>query len=253
MSGILDLDDYITEWAWKMFDAVKTKDEAKISKDQLQLQINWGRVRFQHGEPEYSDKQIPVEPKGQVIFTTTFVNDTEVEHEYSFKTERSTKSTCEIEVSKGVTTGASMELTLKTPCEVFELNGGFSREVAVSRSEGEIIEKELIWSVDSNIRLPSFTKTLASLVINQQEFDGRFKVKTKFWGRIIVSFHNRKDNNNFVRSVEGEMKDIFRSQDGFTVNGRIVSYISEGKCHFRFGVEQKVMLQQLPIDKSIDK
>ena len=61
---------------------------------------------------------MPAEPKGQVIFTTTFVNDTEEEHEYSFKTERSTKSTCEIQMSKGVTTGASMELTLKTPCEV---------------------------------------------------------------------------------------------------------------------------------------
>ena len=69
----------------------------------------------------YSDKHIPPEPKGQVVFTTTFVNDTEEEHEYSFKTERSTRSTCEIEMSKGVTTGATMDLTLKTPCEVWKV------------------------------------------------------------------------------------------------------------------------------------
>ena len=70
------------------------------------------------GEPEYTDKHMPPAPKGQVIFTTTFVNDTTEEHEYSFKTERTTRSTCEIEMYKGVTTGASLELSVKTPCEV---------------------------------------------------------------------------------------------------------------------------------------
>lgn len=70
------------------------------------------------GEPEYRDKHIPKEPKGQVVFTTTFLNDTNGEHEYSFSTSRTTKSTCEIEMSKGVTNGAEVELTLKTPLEV---------------------------------------------------------------------------------------------------------------------------------------
>lgn len=61
---------------------------------------------------------MPKEPKGQVVFTTTFVNDTDEEHEYSFRTERTTKSTCEIEMSRGVTTGMELGLALKTPCEV---------------------------------------------------------------------------------------------------------------------------------------
>lgn len=132
--------------------------------------------------------------------------------------------------------------------QVFEMNAGFSREVEVSKSEGETIEKELIWSVDSTIKLPPQTKTLANLVIKQQEFDGKFKVKTKFWGRAIVCFHNRKDNNNFMRTVEGDVREIFRSKEGFTVSGRVVSYVSEGKCHFRFGVEQQVSLQQLSLN-----
>lgn len=136
---------------------------------------------------------------------------------------------------------------------MFELNAGFSREVAVSKSEGETIEKELIWSVDSTIKLPPQTKTLANLVINQQEYDGKFKVISKFWGRIIVCIHNRKDNNNFMRSVEGDMKEIFRSKDGFTVNGKVVTYVSEGTCHFRFGVDQQVHLQQLPLNNNTIK
>lgn len=133
------------------------------------------------------------------------------------------------------------------------MNAGFSREVEVSKSEGETIEKELVWSVDSTIKLPPQSKTFANLVINQQEFDGKFKVKSKFWGRVIVCFHNRKDNNNFMRCVEGEVKEIFRSKEGFTVTGRVVSYISEGKCHFRFGVDQQVRLQQVPLNNNTIK
>lgn len=130
------------------------------------------------------------------------------------------------------------------------MNAGFSREVEVSKSEGQTIEKELIWAVDSNIKLPSMSKTQANLVINQQEFDGKFKVKSKFWGRVIVSFHNKKDNNNFMRSIEGEMKEIFRGKDGFTVTNKVVSYVSEGRCHFRYGIDQQVHLKQFPLNNN---
>lgn len=50
MAGMLDLEDYIKDWAWQMFDAVKTKDESKMPRDQLELIINWSRVKFQHGK-----------------------------------------------------------------------------------------------------------------------------------------------------------------------------------------------------------
>jgi len=36
------------------------------------------------GEPEYTDAHMPTEPKGQVVFTTTFINDTAEEHEYRY-------------------------------------------------------------------------------------------------------------------------------------------------------------------------
>lgn len=146
------------------------------------------------------------------------------------------------------------DVTTKIPLlQVFEANAGFSREVEVSKSEGETIEKELVWSVDSNIKLPPQTKTLANLIINQQEFDSKFKINSKFWGKVIVCIHNRKDNNNFMRAIEGDVKDLFRGKDGFTVKGRTVSYVSEGKCHFRFGVDQSVHLQQLSLTDNNNK
>jgi len=133
--------------------------------------------------------------------------------------------------------------------QVFELNAGFSREVEVSKTEGECVEKELVWSVDSTIKLPAQTKTNASLIVNQQEYDGRFRVVSTFWGRIIVTVNNRKDNNNYMKTIEGNVAEIFRGKEGFTVKNGIVTYVSEGKCHFRFGVDQRVHLQQSPLEK----
>ena len=136
---------------------------------------------------------------------------------------------------------------------MFEANAGFSKEVEVSKSEGETIEKELVWAVDSNIKLPPQTRTKANLIINQQEFQGKFKITSRFWGRVIVCFNNRKDNNNFVRVVEGEVREIFRGKEGFTVKGRVVSYVSEGKCHFRYGVDQNIHLQQQSLTENNNK
>ena len=65
----------------------------------------------------------------QVLFRTFFSNHTDQEQEYSFKTERTTQSSCEIEIEKGVTYGEEMNVSLKTPCEVFEASAGFSREL----------------------------------------------------------------------------------------------------------------------------
>ena len=56
-----------------------------------------------------------------------------------------------------------------------------------------------------------------------------------------------------MRAIEGDVKDLFRGKDGFTVKGRTVSYVSEGKCHFRFGVDQSVHLQQLSLKDNNNK
>lgn len=50
MAGFLDLEDSIHDWAWIMFDSLKSKEEGKIPKEHLNLVINWTKVRFQHGK-----------------------------------------------------------------------------------------------------------------------------------------------------------------------------------------------------------
>lgn len=58
-----------------------------------------------------------------------------------------------------------MELKLKAPCEVVEANAGFHNELTIVNIGENTVEEELIWGVDSTIKVPSLCETVAELVI----------------------------------------------------------------------------------------
>ncbi|RCN28379.1 hypothetical protein ANCCAN_25879 [Ancylostoma caninum] len=83
-------------------------------------------------EPEYGYQgakgNVSAPKEEKVLFKTTFTNTTQREQEYSFKTERCTRSTSTVIIEKGVCRGMEVALKLKTPCEVVEANAGFHQE-----------------------------------------------------------------------------------------------------------------------------
>ena len=247
-----NVEEIIKRWALDMFDVTKSKEQAKISKDSLMMTVDWKNVRFRHHPPEYTDVAQPPSPKAQVLFKTHFSNNTVMEQEYSFKTERVTRSSCEIFIEKGVTVGQEMSVKLQTPCEVFEANAGFHREVTLTNSQGELIEEEMTWEVDSQIKVPPNTKTVAQLVITEDQYSGAFIVNSEFSGKITVALTNLRDNNSFVKSIVGDVSEIIkreveRGMKGLVVNKKIVSFQTSGRCNFRYAIEQHVNLEQHPL------
>ena len=246
---IPDVEAIVKRWALEMFEYTKSKEQAKIPKDSLIYSVDWKNVKFKHHTPEYTDAEKPPAPKAQVLFKTFFSNDTDQEQEYSFKTERVTRSCCEVFIEKGVTIGQEMSINLKTPCEVFEANAGFHREVTLTNSSGEVIENELTWEVDSQIKVPPRTKTIAELVVSEDQYSGKFQVVSELSGRINVSITNIRDNNAFVKSIQGELaeiikKEIERGSKVFTVEKKVVAFETKGVCNFSFAIEQHVKLSQ---------
>lgn len=245
-TDIVDLEEIVKDWALKMFDVTKTKEQGRIPKDNLEFTVNWKGVRSVHSEADFADAVHAPSPKAQVLFKTFFTNNTNMEQEYSFKTERTTRSTCDVAVEKGVTIGQEMSIKLMTPCEVFEANAGFKREVAVTKAEGESFEEELVWEVDSQIKVPSMHKTTAELVIKEEQFNSKFTVESKLWGKIHVCITDLRDNNSFVKSIEGNLADIVSNNGakGVKVAHNCVCFKTKGNCSFRYAVEQHVQLDQ---------
>ncbi|VDM41748.1 unnamed protein product [Toxocara canis] len=144
-----------------------------LSRYQFQYNINWSHLFNESLEPVYTvsgvdTKQVRQAKEEQCLFKSTFTNTTEREQEYSFKTERSTRSTATVVVEKGVCRGVEMALKLKTPGEVVEANAGFHNEVSVMHIGENTTEEELIWGVDSTVRVPPLCETVAELVILEE-------------------------------------------------------------------------------------
>uniref|UniRef100_A0A915Q5N6 Uncharacterized protein n=1 Tax=Setaria digitata TaxID=48799 RepID=A0A915Q5N6_9BILA len=255
-----------------------------VQKSKLQYNINWSHLFNESLEPTYSIAGVNVRnvrqsKDEQSLFKSTFTNTTEREQEYSFKAERSTRSAATVIVEKGVCRGVEMALKLKTPGEIVEANAGFRSELSVLNIGENTIEEELIWGVDSTVRVPPLCETVAELIILEDHqtrlvlssfrhslitlkllttflpnFSKKFSIESHMSGRIIVTVTNIRDNNSLVTIIEGKIADIIRSianysAMGFTIQNDVVSYMTQGMCKFKYGVEQKVKITEHPVRK----
>lgn len=254
---LVDLEAIIRNWAKQIFEVTKTREEAKINKKHLEYNINWSHVFNECREPRYTvlgvdTRYVRQSKNEQVLFKSTFTNSTEREQEYSFKTQRTTRSTATISIEKGVCRGMDMQLKLKTPCEIVEANAGFHNEISIIHIGENTVEEELTWGVDSTINVPPFCETIAELVILEDCQTRSFSVDNCISGRVVVTVTNLKENNSLVTIIEGKMADIIRgvanhSALGFSIKDDIVSYTTKGTCKFKYGVEQIVKLRERPV------
>lgn len=268
--NVTDLEDIVKRWAGEVYEITKTKDQARIPKEAIMFNINWKQVKFHFDDPKYEILPLfpgancnpnshsgPTTPskhvfQPQTLFRTYFSNTTGQEQEYSFKTERCTRSTCTVCVETGFSRGFDFGLKLTVPGEVAEANAGFKREVTVTNIGEDTIEEELIWAVDNSVKVPANTETIAELVITEAQCQATFSMDTKFHGKVLITVTNVKENNSLVTVMEGNIADIMqrevqRGLKGFKVQGKVVIAETRGKCNFKYGIEQRVRISERPI------
>ena len=257
---IVDLAEKIESWADDCFlrDADK-KMKKLFEKGRIMKEIDWKRVQFIHEDPKYQPEPPKVGsgvPMSTVLFKTTFTNKTKNPQKYTFRTERTTRSSCTVEMEECFTQGVEMSIGLKTPCEILEANAGFSRELSLTNTAGQTIEEEMTWGVDSEIEVEGERRAEAKLVVQEEQYGGRFTIKSTIKGKVRVIFTNLKDNNSFITAIEGPIHQIIKEarNDGrikgnsMIVDGRTVVCITKGQCLFRYGLRQDVEVDQLPLD-----
>ncbi|XP_022303844.1 uncharacterized protein LOC111111269 isoform X1 [Crassostrea virginica] len=237
---IIDLEEIIRKW---VSDFPLDKSQKKEADDILSSDINWRHMRVRHGSTEYYDQIRVNTPKTHVLFTAHFSNETDLNQVYSLKTERRTKSICTISIQKTFTYGYNLDLKLTPPNPIIEANAGFKGELGLTKSGDETFEEELVWSVDNQITVPPKFKTIADLVIKEDEYASHFKTESKFEGKVHVTLRNKKDNTPLA-TITGDVKQIFTPDKGFRVDKTGVYFVTIGKCKCRFGIEQHVHLSQ---------
>lgn len=252
MSNLLDLEEIAKTWAWTAFMKTRSKELSKLKYDDVRLDVNWSRVRFVSEGEEYLDKKMDDVPTVQVVFQSTFQNNTDSEQEHSFQTERTTTCVSTTNITKGFTKGFNVELKLGLPDEVAGITAGFGRETTMETGFEDTNEKSLTWAVNSTVKVPKKTKTTAVMEVKEKEFTASYKMNVKVRGIVFVSITNLKDNNSFIQSVEGDFSEMMKDEakrgaKGFVVENRTITWDIEGNCKFRFGIEQSVRLEEEPI------
>ncbi|XP_062574747.1 uncharacterized protein LOC134236590 [Saccostrea cucullata] len=253
MANVVDLEDIVKTWAWTNFLKVRSKENSKLRLEDVQMNVNWSRVRFVTEKPVYEDKNMEKIPKAQVVFRSTYHNNTENEQEHSFQTERTTSCVSTTSMEKGFTKGFNVELKLGLPEEVAEITAGFGREVNMQTGFEDTCENSLTWAVNSTIRVKGNHSATADLEVRENDFSAKYKMLVKIRGIVIVSLTNLKDNNSFIQSFEGDFSQIMKDEQkkgttGFTIEERTVHWVVEGNCSFRFGVEQQIKLKEEPLN-----
>lgn len=82
-------------------------------------QVGWNYLDFTHQLTKFkpSKKNLPGQFRNVQLFRTKFVNSSNMQQEYTFRTERQTKSSCSISIQKGFTIGGALNLEFALPTE----------------------------------------------------------------------------------------------------------------------------------------
>lgn len=254
---IIDLDEIIEKWAWKMWELSKrSREDSKYRREELDVKINWKRVNFWQSEAVFARPAQLRLPKSQILFKTHFTNNTESEQEYSLRAERSTITTLNFTFLRGFTKEKEGSVSFKLPNEVLEVGGGLRHEQRVEYGKDSTFETQMTWSADSAIRVAPHTKANAELCITEEEYAADFSVEVRFSGRISAMITTRNHSAGYYKYMEGDLATIFTealrtgcsgltsSQFEVHEQTQTVRTLMFGKCAFRFGIEQHVNVEQ---------
>lgn len=242
---VIDLEELVKDYTQSFLDS----DQRKHA-DLTAPVINWDFMHVLYGPTKYTPSGSP-KPSAHVLFTANFTNDTPKPQTYTLRTERRTKSTCDMSFQKTFTYGAGMELKLTPPNPIIEANVGFKGELSKQKGVTETFEQELSWSVDNQIEVPSGYQTKAELVIKEDDYRGDFVIESTFDGKIVVTYENKKTREH-ITTINGHVKKVFKGKPGFRVDNldRPV-FTVKGVCKCRYGIEQNVMLTETKIQHGV--
>ncbi|XP_067655483.1 uncharacterized protein [Haliotis asinina] len=248
-SSVTDLDELLKQWAWKIY--TRTKNAVNI--DNAQLDVVWNKVRFLSAQPTFSKQKKSSVPQSQIVFSSTFDNETGQYQLHNFQTQRSTIATVTTTMSKGFTRGVNAGIKLPVPPEVLTSTAGFGNEVTIECEDENTTQNSLSWAVNTTVKAPKEMRTIAELEILEEEFKCSFKMNVSFQGMVKVKITELPSGNILI--VQNDIAQILRDinailPDCVEKTSKKVVWPVIGKVRFRYGVSQKIRVYQedLPDD-----
>ncbi|XP_064644388.1 uncharacterized protein LOC135498142 [Lineus longissimus] len=252
--GVVDVEDIILQYARKWFEDLEQRPlEKKFGKlpwEQLSVEVDRTRLIVEHDnalhEKEQEDQAVgEYSPRHSVLFKSNYENTTGSPLNYQICTERRTRTSVALTITKGFCFGAGFEIKLGPPA--LEANLGLSSELSFEKSVQTTKEQEVSWTLNTQVNVPPHTRTTVELVVKDDEYKGTFGIRSYFSGKIYVDVS--KDNTQLTRLIIGDLKQIFKEEMGFKrcPKSKRIYFDTHGICNCRYGVEQQVKISETPI------
>ncbi|CAF1285160.1 unnamed protein product [Rotaria magnacalcarata] len=251
-SYVINLDDIVKQWVWSKWNKTKSKSLSHFKREDLLIKIDWKHVSFIQKNINYSHPSYSYFPR--TIFCTNFDNKTLSEHSYTFTTKQCTNSTFKYIFTRSLHKSNDSTLIFHLPEQILEKNTNLKREQSIPLGQDITKEYEKVWSVNSEIRVPYQTRIIAELNIDEEEFRSRFSIAIQFSGRITANIATRQSPHTYLKLIHGNivqiicqtMKNNSRLKAFKIIQGKSPSicFTIHGKCLFRYGVKQNIVLNQ---------
>jgi len=157
--SLVNIKDLIDKYAQAFFAENEREYHKQVGRNtqwkDLVKVVDWSRFQFRHAQRRYEDAGEPGTPKSQVLFRSTFVNDTEKEQTYQLQAERKTVASCSFELFEGWVNEAQAEVKLSVPIPgcALEAGAGFRSEYVLETTRTKTVQEEMNWSVQSSVRV----------------------------------------------------------------------------------------------------
>jgi hypothetical protein len=133
------------------------------------------------------------------------------------------------------------------------LTGGLSGELTLSETTNQTFEEHLTWSVDSQVKVEKQSRTVASLMIREEEVNATIKLDTFIKARqdqIPVYIKHKKTGKQIKRTWldSNILSTVLNKAEGFEkIDDCSVKRESKGVVRLIYGAEQVIDLKTIPL------
>jgi hypothetical protein len=137
------------------------------------------------------------------------------------------------------------------------LTGGLSGELTLSETTNQTFEEHLAWSVDSQVKVERRSRTVASLMIREEEVNATIKLDTVIKARqnqVPIYIKHKKTGKQIKRTwLESNiLGSVLNSSCGFEkIDDCTVKRESKGIVRLVYGAEQVIDLKTIPLGSDI--
>ena len=273
---VVDIERPLIEHAWEKIASPTVLD--KVLKDQrFELGIDWNYANFEHEFKRFKSRPVRDNGPNEVIpkkeslclFRTKYENETDRVQKFTFKTERSTKTTASVSITKGFQLGGKLNLNFGLPTVSSEniqsckVTGGLSGQFSISKTEGLTHEETLTWSVDTQVEVGKNKRCVAELIVIEEQFDADFTLLstlTCMTDVLPMTIKHKKTGRQKVVEIPVERVWDVLCKEGFTLKhgeqkdvkkeDRDYTMYCDSKGIFRtvYGAEQRINIHYEDLD-----